>query len=142
MKIEHYILAGLFITLWIWNMTKKQTLRRKDRLECLKQFCDALTSSLNTSYPLNGLLLGRFDPLATSHIVSNYQKNDVAWLLDEASFRHKSPPEHNKLYTPPLHHHSIIGGYDLYVSDGQLWVHVDKKQEAELIKKYMNNKKS
>ncbi|EKB5322464.1 hypothetical protein OOL41_004465 [Salmonella enterica] len=141
MKIEHYILAGLFITLWIWNMAKRQTLRRKDKIECLKQFCDVLASSLNTGYPLKGLLLGRFDPLVTSHIVYNYQKNDVGWLLDKASIHHKSPPEHNQLYTSPLHHHSTIDGYDLYESDGQLWVHVDKKHETELIKEYMKNKK-
>ncbi|EAO5527871.1 hypothetical protein T081_004748 [Salmonella enterica subsp. enterica serovar Monophasic] len=140
MKIEYYIVLGLFIMLWIWNMARRQTPRRKDKLECLKQYCDVLASSLNTGYPLNGLLLGRFDPLETSHMVYNYQKNDVVWLLDEASFRHKSSPEHNQLYTSPLHHHSTIDGYDLYVSDGQLWVHVDEKHEAELIKKYMNNK--
>lgn len=91
---------------------------------------------------MKGLLLGKFDPLATSSIVYSYQKNDVVWLLDKASFRHKSPPEHNQLYTSPLHHHLTIDGYDLYESDGQLWVHVDKKHETELMKKYMKNKKS
>ncbi|MGE2229204.1 hypothetical protein ACMFAX_22595 (plasmid) [Escherichia coli] len=131
MKIEHYIIAGLFIMLWLWNMARRKTPRRKDKLECLKQFCDALSSSLNTGYPLNGLLLGKFDPLVTSHIVYSYQKNDVVWLLDKEPFRHKSP----------LQYHSTIDGYDLYVSDGQLWIHVDKKNEAKLMEKYMKNKK-
>lgn len=141
MKVEHYIIAGLFIMLWLWNMARRKTPRRKDKLGCLKQFCDALSSSLNTGYPLNGLLLGKFDPLVTSHIVYSYQKHDVVWLLDKTSFNHKSPHGHNQLYTSPLHHHSTIDGYDLYESDGQLWVHVDKKHETELIKKYMKNKK-